>query len=172
MEEFGVWFGKPLWRKKIGERLVQSRQHPGGRLREAAADGGTWRRIEGETETPKEELPTLKPLDKIIVAFAGPLFSFLLALTLACIVWCIGTPTSQPDTTTRIGLVKPGGPADKAGLKMGDTVLAIDGHPVKQFIGQTNSVIWYIVSLAGRHDRLPHRARRAADAHPLGFYLR
>ena len=51
--------------------------------------------IEGESETPREALPTVSPLDKIIVAFAGPLFSMGLALAFALIVWAC-RPPAQP----------------------------------------------------------------------------
>ena len=68
--------------------------------------------IEGQSETPVEDLPPIKPLDKAIVAFAGPLFSFLLALTLGTVVWVVGKPASQADKTTVIGIVKKDGPAD------------------------------------------------------------
>ena len=148
VEEFGVWFGKPLWRKKVNGVWYSLGSIPAGgfvKLPQMAP----METIEGESDTPREELPPLGPLDKIIVAVAGPLFSFLLALTLGCVTWVVGTPTSQDANTTRIGTVVPGGPADRAGLKRGDEILAIDGHQVTRFLGQTNSVIWYIVSSEG-----------------------
>ena len=43
--------------------------------------------LEGETEIPKDQLKPITPLDKIIVAFAGPLFSFMLACVFAILVW-------------------------------------------------------------------------------------
>lgn len=36
----------------------------------------TMEAIEGKTDEKAEQLPNISPLDKIIVAFAGPLFSF------------------------------------------------------------------------------------------------
>jgi regulator of sigma E protease len=148
VEEFGVWFGKPLWRRKIGDVWYSLGSIPAGgfvKLPQMAP----METIEGESDTPKEDLPPLGPLDKMIVAVAGPLFSFLLALTLGCVTWIVGTPTSQPDLDTRIGSVVPGEPADKAGLQRGDKILAIDGHPVSRFSGPTKSVMWYIVSSQG-----------------------
>src|SRR4051794_30191303 len=147
-EEFGVWFGKPLWRRKINGVWYSLGSIPAGgfvKLPQMAP----METIEGESDTPRENLPPLGPLDKSIVAVAGPLFSFLLALTLGCVTWFVGTPTSQPDRETRIGVVLPGGPAEKAGLKVGDKILEIDGHPVKRFTGQTDSVLWYVMSSQG-----------------------
>src|SRR4051812_28111125 len=148
VDEFGVWFGKPLWRKKIGDVWYSLGSIPAGgfvKLPQMAP----METIEGESDTPREELPPLGPLDKMIVAVAGPFFSFLLALTLGCVTWLVGTPTSQPDLDTRIGSVEKDGPADRAGLQRGDKILAIDGHPVTRFSGPTNSVMWYIVSSQG-----------------------
>ena len=39
VEEFGVWFGKPIWKKKINGVWYSPGFDPGGRLCEAAADG-------------------------------------------------------------------------------------------------------------------------------------
>src|SRR3954466_5153511 len=137
VEEFGVWFGKPIWRKKIGDVWYSLGSIPAGgfvKLPQMAP----METLEGESDTPKDQLTPLGPIDKMIVAVAGPLFSFLLALTLGCVTWIVGTPTSQDANTTRIGTVFPGGPADLAGLQRGDTILAIDGHPVTRFLGQTD----------------------------------
>lgn len=146
VEEFGVWFGKPLWRKKFNGVWYSFGTIPFGgfvKLPQLAP----MRSIEGESETPAEELPQISPVDKIITAFAGPLFSFLLALVLACFIWNAGRPYRFEDRTTIVGAVTPGGPADKAGIKPGDKILAIDGKPVKYFMAPiTDSIIWAIVT--------------------------
>jgi regulator of sigma E protease len=147
IEEFGVWFGKPLWRKKFNGVWYSLGSIPAGGFVKLPQLG--MKSIEGEAETPEEELPPVKPLDRIIVAFAGPLFSFLLALALATVIWKVGKPYHQEDNTTIIGAIAPEGPAAKAGLKTGDKILAIDGKPVNKFIGPVDSVIWAIVSSEG-----------------------
>src|ERR1041385_7345474 len=93
-----------------------------------------------------DTLPNVSPLDKIIVAIAGPLFSFLLAIFFAVIVWQVGKPMNEADNSTLVGWVDPTGPAWKAGLRPGDLILEVDGHPVKHFSPTSqDSVTWRIV---------------------------
>jgi len=122
--------------------------------------------LEGEyDELPPEAKAPIKPIDKIIVAFAGPLFSFLLALTMASIVWMVGRPDSEFDKPT-IGYVKAGGPADLSGLKVGDDILEVDGKKVSHFVSGTNSVKWAIVRSEG--EKIPFKVRR--DGHEVMVY--
>lgn len=147
VDEFGIWFGKPIWKRKIGDVWFSLGSIPAGgfvKLPQLAP----MEAIEGETEERTEPLPPISPLDKIIVALAGPVFSFLLALTMAAIVWNVGKPVHEFDQTTSI-VVSPGGPADQAGLKNGDRILEIDGKPVDRFFGPLHSVTWRIIRSEG-----------------------
>src|SRR5215203_3230998 len=70
VDEFGVWFGKAIWKKKINGVWYSLGSVPAGgfvKLPQMAP----METIEGESETAKEQLPPVKPLDKAIVAFAG-----------------------------------------------------------------------------------------------------
>jgi regulator of sigma E protease len=157
VEEFGVWFGKPLWRRKIRGVYYSLGTIPAGgfvKLPQMAP----MESIEGESEIPADQLRPVRPLDKMIVAFAGPLFSFLLALALAVIVWTIGKPVSDENETTVIGYVEKGGPADLAGLRVGDEILEINGQPVKRFGGTHQSVVWNIIRSEG--EKILFKVRR------------
>src|SRR5438034_9761165 len=78
VERFAVWFGKPLWKTKInGVEYVLGCIPAGGYV--SLPQMAPMEIIEGKAEEPRETLPPISPLDKIIVAVAGPLFSFLLA---------------------------------------------------------------------------------------------
>ena len=83
------------------------------------------------------------------MAFAGPLFSFLLALAFALVVMIVGRPVSETEKTTTIGYVLKGGPADEAGLRPGDRILSVDGRVVTKFGGMGDSVTWRIVRSEG-----------------------
>jgi len=148
IEEFGVWFGKPLWKKEINGVVYSLGSIPAGgfvKLPQLAPMD----MIEGEADVPRETLPPISALDKTIVAFAGPLFSFLFAILLACGVWMVGKPVYESDKNTTIGYVEPGSPAEKAGLLPGDRILKVDGHPVARFTGMINSVSWFVVRSEG-----------------------
>jgi regulator of sigma E protease len=148
VDRFAIWFGNPLWKKKIGGVEYALGWIPAGGY-VALPQMATMETIEGKVEERAEPLPNISALDKIIVAFAGPLFSFLLAIVFAYVVTQVGRPVSESEATTIIGYVAQDGPADKAGLRVGDKVLEVDHQPVSKFGGMGDSVTWRIVSSTG-----------------------
>ncbi len=148
IEQFGIWFGKPIWQKKINGVLYSLGSIPAGgfvKLPQLAPMDI----IEGEADMDRATLPPISALDKIIVAIAGPVFSILLALFFACIVWFVGHPVSESDITTVIGYVQTDSPAARAGLQAGDKILEVDGQKVTRFSGMNHSVIWSVVRSEG-----------------------
>jgi len=148
VEKFGIWFGRPVWKKNIGGVEYSLGCIPAGGF-VLLPQMAPMETVEGKSNTPRTDLSPVSPLDKIIVAFAGPLFSFLLALLFAVIVWAVGRPTAQADATTTVGYVAPGEPAETAGFRPGDVILAVDGHPVSRFAGMVDSITWYVVRSEG-----------------------
>ena len=157
VEQFAVWFGKPLWKRTYNGVLYSLGSIPFGgfvKLPQMAPMPA----IEGESTLNEAILPTVSPLDKIIVALAGPVFSLGLAFVFAVIVWAVGRPVSEAETSLKIGYVVPDSPAANApcddpsepkGLRPGDQILAVDGHPVNRFNGMDRSVTWYVVRSEG-----------------------
>jgi regulator of sigma E protease len=146
IDRFAIWFGKPIWKKKYnGVEYALGYIPAGGYV--ALPQMATMEAIEGKGENSGQPLPQISALDKIIVAVAGPLFSFLLAVCFAVIVWQVGKPSTDGEKSTTVGWVDMQGPAWKAGLRPGDTILEIDGHKVTQFAAPSqDSVTWRIIT--------------------------
>ena len=148
IEKFGVWFGKPLWKKTINGVQYSLGSLPFGGF-VALPQLAPMDIIEGKADLDRAKLPKISALDKIIVAVAGPLFSLLLALFFAGVVWVVGHPVSESDSTTIVGYVMPDSPAQKVGLQPGDKILEVDCKPVRRFLGMNDSVSWNVVRSEG-----------------------
>lgn len=149
VDRFAIWFGKPVWKKKInGIEYALGTIPAGGYV--ALPQMATMEVIEGKGESSGQPLPPISATDKIIVAVAGPLFSFLLAVVFAVVVWWVGKPVNDTGNSTTVGWVEPAGPAWKAGLRPGDRIVEIDGRTVTQFGPPSqDSITWRIVTSEG-----------------------
>jgi len=68
-----------------------------------------------------------------LVVFAGPAMNFILAILIFWGIIFFAGKQEVHENTNQIGLVAPGGPADKAGIKPGDRIISINGIEVKTF---------------------------------------
>lgn len=160
VERFAVWFGKPLWKKKIGGvDYVLGSIPAGGYV--SLPQMAPMEIMEGQTSKSRDDLPPVTAKDKIIVAFAGPLFSFGLAVAFALIVAVVGRPVSEAETTTVIGAVHKDSPAEKGGLRVGDRILEVDGKRVVKFGGMGDSVTWHVVR--SEESTIPVKVEREVD---------
>ncbi len=162
IEKFGIWFGKPIWKKTINGVQYSLGSLPFGGF-VALPQLAPMDMIEGKADMDRAKLPKISVLDKIIVAFAGPLFSFLLALAFAVFIWIVGRPVSESEATTTIGYVALGSPAAEAGLRAGDKIVAVDGETVSRFGGMSDdSISWRIVR--SEAETIPITVERKVDA--------
>lgn len=77
---------------------------------------------------------------RIIVLVAGVTMNILLAMVLFMLAYGVG----QPVASAQVGQVVDGSPAQMAGLKPGDTLLALNGQSVHTFddvVSTTNSIV-------------------------------
>lgn len=137
VERFSIGFGKPIktWRYRNIDWLISWLPF-GGYVALPQLDPS-----DQPTTSDGRPLPVVKPLDRIIVAFAGPLFNVLFGLFLATIIWLVGVPGSpigdsfivdrvEPTYVTKAGETLPT-PEYAAGLRPGDRVVAVNGKPFK-----------------------------------------
>ena len=147
VEKFQIWFGKTIWKKEInGVQWGLGTIPMGGFV--ALPQMAPMEMLEGGSDD-AEKLPPITPLDKIIVAFAGPLFSIGLAFAFALLVWGVGKPEHVRMTTNVVGSVAADYPAAAAGLKPGDEIISIDGIKVSGFGGMVDSITERIVFSKG-----------------------
>ena len=121
VEKFSIGFGPKIVGFKSGgtDYLI------------AAIPLGGYVKMKGED--PEEELVDTEGsfsaatvYQRLAIAFGGPLFNILFAIVIYISVYMVGMPTSG----TAVGKVHDNSPAQQAGLKTGDRIIAIDGEKV------------------------------------------
>lgn len=155
VDRFQIWFGRPIWKKTINGVQWGLGWIPAGGF-VSLPQMAPMEAIEGAVELPKDLKP-VKPLDKIIVAAAGPVASFLLAVLFAVAVWLVGKPDFEMGVTT-VGFVAPDSPAAQAGILPGDKIVKVDGRPVTKWAGNMEGVRELI--MLGEKDKVTFTIQR------------
>ncbi len=162
IDRFQIWFGAPIWKKEYkGVQYGLGWIPAGGFV--ALPQMAPMEAIEGGDKD-REPLPAITPLDKIIVAFAGPLFSLLLALLAGVVVWGVGKPKDFVPNTV-VGYVQDDMPASKAGIRPGDKIVEINGEPVNGYAGTLESITERIVLSSG--DKIEFTIERPGVEEPV-----
>jgi regulator of sigma E protease len=147
VDRFQIWFGSPIWKKDYkGVQYGLGWLPFGGFV--ALPQMAPMEAIEGGNKDAKP-LPPISALDKIIVAFAGPLFSMLLALLSAVVIYGVGKPADFIPSQI-VGEVVEGSPAANAGILSGDKIIRINGSPVNGFAGSLDSITEGIILSKGK----------------------
>ena len=127
VEVFSLGFPPKLLSKQIGETDY----------RISVVPLGGYVKLLGENpndEVPPELLPYSflhRPLwQRAAIVLAGPAFNFFFAVISLFLVFAFSGLHYVP---TELGRVVEGSPAERAGLKPGDLILAVDGTPVKRW---------------------------------------
>jgi regulator of sigma E protease len=101
-------------------------------------------------------------------------------LVFAVVVWAVGRPVNQDDTSTKIGWVVTNGPAWNAGLRPGDEIVEMDGHRIGHWAPPSqDSVMWRIITSKGTNitvkylrDGVEHLTQAAPTNRPTKWYER
>jgi len=159
VEEFAIGFGPIIWSKEHEGILYSIRAIPAGgfvklpQMLTSEAIEGTADSTEdkgeerGEGDNNNEEspepLPSVSPLSKILVAFAGPLMNVVFAIVIAVLLWQIGLPRQVNESV--IGYVASKSEEYKIGVRPGDRIVGINGKPVEAW----QDVIYTVLDSTG-----------------------
>ncbi len=127
VEVFSLGFPPKLVSKQVGETDY----------RISVVPLGGYVKLLGENpndEVPPELIPRSflhRPLwQRTAIVLAGPIFNFLFAFLALFLVFAI---SGIPYVPTEVGRIIEGSPAQRAGLKEGDKILAVNSTPVKRW---------------------------------------
>ncbi len=135
VEAFSIGFGTALWKKKVNGVEYRISAIPlGGYVSIPDVDPEGTRALEGAkreqgTENGEQAKVRIPAWKEILVAVAGPAMNVVLAVVLAVMLSLV--PGARfGELPAVIGDVIPDGPAAKAGLQAGDTVVFVGGREV------------------------------------------
>jgi regulator of sigma E protease len=134
VEKFSLGFGPKLYGKTVGETEYLVSAFPLGGYVKMVGENG-----EGEL-SPEDQARSFgakPPLQRICIVAAGPVFNLLFAYLVFIAVFMMGVPSS----TTKIGEVVKGKPAERSGIKAGDVVTAVAGKKVARWDDFANAII-------------------------------
>jgi len=139
---FSVGFGRPLWKKTAGADQTEY-------VIAAIPLGGYVKLLdEREGPVPPEELARSftrrPPWQRIVVLLAGPGFNILFAIL---VLWGMFWVNGETEIRPLVGDVVAGSVADRAGLRSGDEIFAINGAPVA---GQRDVVFGLLDAMSGQ----------------------
>ena len=124
VEVFSIGFGKRVLTKQFGSTEWSFSAIPlGGYIRMKGQDDSD----PTKKSYAEDSYNSKTPIQRIVISLAGPFANFLLAFLLYLAISIIGIPT----TLATIDTIMKESPAQTAGIQSGDTILNIDGHPIK-----------------------------------------
>jgi len=130
VERFSIGFGPAIWKKTWrGVEYRVSWIPLGGYVSIPDVDPEGTKAIEGGTGTEKKKI---SPWKEIAVAVAGPVMNIVLAVFLAFLLSAIPS-VRFGELPAEIASTIEGGPAEKAGIRKGDTVLSVAGKSVSNW---------------------------------------
>jgi len=133
---FSIGFGPVLWAWRRGETEYALSAMPlGGYVKMLGEDDDR----EAITE-PERAFSTQSPGRRAAIVFAGPAMNFVFAFLVYALLFAV-VGAEMPSNLPRVGGVAPGSPAEAAGLRANDDIVAVDGHPIATWDDLSQSVL-------------------------------
>ncbi|MEQ1821018.1 MAG: M50 family metallopeptidase [Fimbriimonadaceae bacterium] len=158
VEEFSIGMGLPKW--------VYARRN-GTEFTLRAIPLGGFVRVKGmepENDGSEVDIPngfySKGPMPRIWMLLAGPVFSMIAGVILLTFVW--GTQGQLVgDNAPVVRMLVEGSPAAKAGIKLDDKIVSVDGLPIKDFFSVIKVVrenkgtpVTFVVERAGKQEAI------------------
>ncbi len=121
-------------------------------------------------------LPQARPFDRILTALAGPVANIVLGFILGTVIWIVGVQRPEPLKEFEVFAVEQNSPEYKAGLRVGDRIVELNGEPVAgswEKLAQNIALSQGAVELAVKRDDEIKKINYTPGEHPdyegLGF---
>jgi regulator of sigma E protease len=134
VQAFSIGMGPALWKKEIDGIVYKIGLFPiGGYVSLPQLDPAGMEKVQGDNNIEGEVYPDISPWKKIAVAVAGPLLNIIFALFLALIVTLAPSDGLAEESGVFVAQVEMDSEAFAAGLRGGDEINAVNGHPVSSW---------------------------------------
>lgn len=135
-----------------------------------AAIKGMHPREDGSETQISQGFYSKSPFARFCVLFAGPLFSVLLGVVLLAGT-TIAFGKQVPDSAPIIGNLGQDSAAAKAGIKIGDKILTVNGEPVETFFGVTKIVRKSLTKVGDKYVPIPVQVTIERKGTPMGLVV-
>ncbi len=156
--KFSVGLGRPIWSRRVGPDQTEwaiSMVPLGGYVKmldARADDAGVISEADQAREFTRQSV-----WKRIAIVAAGPLANFLLAIAIFSGIYLHGVPEAVSTVSVQAGSL-----AERAGLRTGDTVIAINDDSVTAW----SEVRWRLLQAALRGERVEMKFERLSAAAP------